>query len=90
MPVLGTYGLRRILQQKYVGEFTLGKQRGPNAFEITDLPENSRISVTFNVDRLCLSYIDHSRAQAQPPPVRVVAHAEVLLVVEYEVEWFLD
>ena len=60
IPSPSTYGLPRILQQKYVGEFTLGKQRGPNAFEIADLPENSRISETFNVDRLPPSYRDHS------------------------------
>jgi len=69
MPNPGGYTLRRILQQKYIGECTLGKQRGPNAFEIADLPSNSRISETFNVDRLRPSYIDHSREQAPPPPI---------------------
>jgi len=90
MPNPGGYTLRRILQQKYIGEFTLGKQRGPNTFEIADLPSNSRISETFNVDRLRPSYIDHSREQAPPPPIRVLTHPRNLPVVEYEAEKILD
>ena len=86
----GDYSLRRVLQQKYIGEFTLGKQRGPNAFEIADLPANSRISEIFNVDRLRPSYIDHSRKQPPPPPMRVITQAGTAPVVEYEVERILD
>ena len=86
----GDYNLRRVLQRKYIGEFTLGKQRGPDAFEIADLPANSQISETFNIDRLRPSYIDHSRKQPPPPPIRVVTQPGTIQVVEYEVERILD
>lgn len=84
------YQLRRVLQQRYVGEFTLGEQRGPNAFEIADLPSNSRIAQTFNVDQLRHSNIDHSRSQPAPPPIRVVPQSGATPSVEYEVEDILD
>ena len=84
------YQLRRVLQQKYVGEFTLGQQWGPNAFEIADLPSNSRIAQTFNVDQLRHSNIDHSRPQAPLPPISVVPQSGATPSVEYEVENILD
>ena len=70
--------------------FTLGEQRGPNAFEIADLPSNSRIAQTFNVDQLRHSNIDHSRPQPPPPPIRVVPQSGATPSVEYEVENILD
>jgi len=84
------YQLRRVLHQRFVGEFTLGEQRGPNASEIADLPSNSRISQTFNVDQLRHSKIDHSRLQHAPPPIRVVPRPEAAPSVEYQVEKILD
>ena len=69
----------------------MGNQRGPNAFEIATLLANSRISETFNVDRLRPFYIDYSREQAPPPPIRVLRHPGTQPVVEYEVlEKILD
>ena len=84
------YGLKRILQQKYISEFTLGDQRGPNAFEMADLLSNSRLSETFNVDRLRPSHIDHSRPQPPPPPIPVITRVGELPAVEYEVEKIVD
>ena len=84
------YQLHKVLQEKYVGEFTLGEQRGPNAFEIADLPSNSRIAQTFNVDQLRHSNIDHSRPQAPPPPICLVPLSGATPRVEYEVENILD
>jgi len=84
------YGLRRVFQQRFIGEFTLGEQRGANAFEIADLPSNSRMAETFNVDQLRPSQIDHSRSQPKPPPVRVISHPGSPPTVEYEVEKILE
>jgi hypothetical protein len=77
---------RKVLHQKYIGEFELGKQHGENAFEVL-LPKNWKIARTQNVASLKPSTIDHSRPQAPAPALRVTrAHAKAQPEAEYGVE----
>jgi hypothetical protein len=80
--------LSRALQQRYVGPYTLGTQRGKgNAFEITDMPQHLRIHKTFNVSEFKRCTIDESRPQDPPPPIRVSKSGEVEQGVEAIREW---
>jgi hypothetical protein len=75
---------RKALDQKYIGEFEPGEQRGENAFEVL-LPKNWKIARTQNVASLKPLTIDHSRPQVPAPALRVIrAHVEVQ--AEYGVE----
>ena len=71
-------------------EYTLAEQRGSNTWEIADIPSNSRIVQTFNVDQLRHSHIDHSRPQPAPPPIRVITRSGSTPIIVYEVEKILD
>ena len=51
----------RKLQHKYGGPFTLGKQYGENAFQVTDIPRTWQVHNTFNVSRFKHCSIDYSR-----------------------------
>ena len=90
----------RKLQHKYAGPFTLGKQYGENAFEVTDIPRAWQVHNTFNVSRFKHCRIDESRTQQPPPPLRSTAtgqHWEVEAIrshkgstlrdLQYEVKW---
>jgi hypothetical protein len=77
-----TARLSRTLQQRFVGPFTLGRQFGENAFELTDIPDHLRVHRTFNVKLFKRCTIDETRAQPPPPPVRVTKAGNA----EYEVE----
>jgi hypothetical protein len=79
--------LSRTLQQRYVGPYTLGKQRGPNAFPLTDLPEHLRISKTRNVGSFKPYEVDESRPQAPPPPVRVTKAGGTEFAVDEIEDW---
>lgn len=59
--------------------------------EIADLPANSRISETFDVDRLRPSYIDHTRKHPHhPAAIRGVTQPGTVPVFEYEVDKIVD
>jgi hypothetical protein len=83
--------LSRALQQRYVGPYTLGMQRGNgNAFEITDMPEHLRIHKTYNVCEFKRCTIDESRLQATPPPIRVTKSGDAEYGLEAIREWRVD
>jgi transposase InsO family protein len=69
----------RKFQHPYAGPFTLLKKVGENAF-VLDIPAHWRLHPVFNVSRLKLSRVDHTREHPPPPPLRSTA------AVEYEVE----
>jgi hypothetical protein len=83
--------LSRALQQRYVGPYTLGMQRGNgNAFEITDMPQHLRIHKTYNVSEFKRCTIDESRMQAAPPPIRVTKSGDAEYGLEAIHEWRVD
>jgi hypothetical protein len=83
--------LSRALQQRYVGPYTLGMQRGNgNAFEIADMPEHLRIHKTYNVSEFKRCTIDESRPQEAPPPIRVTKSGDAEYGLEAIREWRVE
>jgi transposase InsO family protein len=75
----------RKFQHPYAGPFTLLKKAGENAF-VLDIPARWRLHPVFNVSRLKLSRVDHTREHPPPPPLRSTATG----APEYEVETIVE